>query len=67
MTLPGNKLYDHHNVTVSRQFSEQITLAVFAPRAMVCPRVVTGTRILLARMEIVEWQSDPLLPRDAPS
>ena len=67
MTLPGNKLYDHHNVTVSRQFSEQITLDVFAPRARVCRRVVTGTRILLARMEIVEWQSDPLLPRDAPS
>ena len=67
MTLPGDKLYDHHNVTVSRQFSEQITLAVFAPRARVCRRVVTGMRILPARMEIVEWQCDPLLPSDAAS
>jgi hypothetical protein len=66
MTLPCNKLYDHHNVTVSRQFTEQITLAVFAPRAKVCRRMVTG-RILLARMEIVEWQCDLLLPGDAPS
>jgi hypothetical protein len=31
-----NKHYGDHNVTVSRQFSEQITLAVFAPRAKVC-------------------------------
>jgi hypothetical protein len=81
MTLPCNKVYDDHNVTVSRQFSEQITLAVFAPRAKVCRRVVTGTRILparivpptneiripSARMEIVEWQCDPLLLGDAPS
>jgi hypothetical protein len=67
MTLPCNKVYDHHNVTVSRQFSEQITLAVFAPRAKFCRRVVTGTRILPARMEIVEWQCDPLLPGDAAS
>jgi hypothetical protein len=78
---PCNKVYDDHNVTVSRQFSEQITLAVFAPRAKVCRRVVTGTRILPARivpatneirippasMEIVEWQCDPLLHGDAPS
>jgi hypothetical protein len=78
---PCNKVYDDHNVTVSRQFSEQITVAVFAPRAKVCRRVVTGTRILPARivpatseiripparMEIVEWQCDPLLPHDAHS
>ena len=78
---PCNKVYDDHNVTVSRQFSEQITVAVFAPRAKVCRRVVTGTRILPARiipatneiripparMEIVEWQCDPLLPGDARS
>jgi hypothetical protein len=77
---PCNKVYDDHNVTVSRQFSEQITVAVFAPRARVCRRVVTGTRILPARivpatneiripparMEIVEWQCDPLLLGDAP-
>lgn len=71
-----NKLYDDNNVTVSRQFGEQITLAVFAPRAKVCRRLVTGTRILPARVvpatreirippaqvDIVEWQCEPLLP-----
>ena len=74
-----NKHYDDHNVTVSRQFNEQITVAVFAPRARVCRRVVTGERLLPARIvpatneirippariEIVEWQCDPLLPDDA--
>jgi hypothetical protein len=78
---PCNKVYDDHNVTVSRQFGEQITVAVFAPRARICRRVVTGTRILPARivpatneiripparMEIVEWQCDPLLPADTPA
>jgi hypothetical protein len=78
---PCNKLYDDRNVTVSRQFSEQITVAVFAPRAKVCRRVVTGMRILAARIlpatkeihippariEVVEWQCDPLLPDDARS
>jgi len=32
------KLYDDRNVTVSKQFNEQITVAVFAPRAKVCRR-----------------------------
>ncbi len=45
-----NKLYDDRNVTVSRQFSEQLTVAVFAPRARVCRRVVTGARLLPARI-----------------
>ena len=76
-----NKVYDDRNVTVSRKFSEQITVAVFAPRAKVCRRVVTGACMLPARIvpptkeirippvriEIVEWQCDPLLPGDAPS
>jgi hypothetical protein len=76
-----NKVYDDRNVTVSRKFSEQITVAVFAPRAKVCRRVVTGAsmlparivpatkeiRIAPARIEIVEWQCDPLLPGDARS
>jgi hypothetical protein len=77
--VPCKKVYDDHNVTVSRQFNEQITVAVFAPRAKVCRRVVTGARLLPARIvpatneirippariEIVEWQCDPLLPEDA--
>jgi len=76
-----NKVYDDRNITISRKFSEQITLAVFAPRAKVCRRVVTGAcmlparivpatkeiRIPPARIEIVEWQCDPLLPDDARS
>ena len=74
-----NKVYDDNNITVSRQFSEQVTVAVFAPRAKVCRRVVLGTRISPARIvpateeicipassvEIVEWRCDPLLERDA--
>ncbi len=44
------KVYDDTNITVSRQFSEQVTLAVFAPRARVCRRVVLGDRILPARI-----------------
>jgi hypothetical protein len=76
-----NKVYDDRNITVSRKFSEQITVAVFAPRAKVCRRVVTGARMLPARIvpatkeirippariEILEWQCDPLLPDDARS
>src|SRR5271155_5988025 len=34
------KTYDDKNVTVARRFSEQVTLAVFAPRAKVCRRIV---------------------------
>jgi hypothetical protein len=70
-----DKVYDDHNLTVSRQFSEQVTVAVFAPRAKVCRRVVIGERILPARIvpevrlpagrvEIVEWLCDPLLPEE---
>jgi hypothetical protein len=76
-----NKVYDDNNITLSRQFSEQVTVAVFAPRAKVCRRVVMGTRILPARIvpateeirippsrvEIVEWRCDPLLDEDAAS
>jgi hypothetical protein len=76
-----NKIYDENNMTVSRQFSEQVTLAVFAARARVCRRVVRGSRILperimpatsevripASRIEIVEWECDPLLKDDQPS
>jgi hypothetical protein len=76
-----NKIYDENNITVSRQFSEQVTLAVFAARARVCRRVVRGSRILperimpatsevripASRIEIVEWECDPLLKDDQPS
>jgi hypothetical protein len=76
-----NKVYDDSSVTVSRQFSEQVTLAVFAPRAKVCQRLVLGARMLPARIvpatqevyipaareEIVEWRCDPLLSVDSPS
>ncbi len=74
-----NKSYNDRNVTVSRQFNEQITLSVSAPRVRGCRRVVTGARILPARIvpatnevcipaaraEIVQWQCDPLPPDDA--
>jgi hypothetical protein len=76
-----NKLYDDNNITVSRQFSEQVSVAVFAPRARVCRRVVLGTAILparvvpateevlipAARIEIVDWRCDPLLQHDSGS
>jgi hypothetical protein len=76
-----DKIYDDNNVTVSRQFSDKVTVAVFAPRAKVCRRVVLGERMLparivpateevripAARVEIVEWRCDPLLPDDAGS
>jgi hypothetical protein len=76
-----HKVYDESNVTVCRPFSEQVTVAVFAPRTKVCRRVVTGVRMLparivpateevripAARVEVVEWQCDPLLPNDADS
>jgi hypothetical protein len=76
-----NKIYDENNVTVSRQFSEQVTLAVFAARARVCRRLVLGSRILPerimaattevrippSRVDIIEWQCDPLLKDDQPS
>jgi hypothetical protein len=76
-----NKIYDDNNITVSRPFSEQVTVAVFAARARVCRRIVRGTRILperivaatsevripATRAEIVEWQCDPLLKQDDPT
>jgi hypothetical protein len=76
-----DKIYDDNNVTVSRHFSEQVTVSVFAPREKVCRRVVLGERMLPARIvpaaeevripatrvEIVEWRCDPLLPDDAGS
>jgi hypothetical protein len=37
MTLPCNKVYDDHNVPVSRQFRVQITPAVFAPQGQRLP------------------------------
>jgi hypothetical protein len=76
-----DKIYDDKNVAVSRQFSEKVTVSVFAPRAKVCRRVVLSERMLPARIvpgteevripaalvEIVEWQCDPLLPGDTGS
>jgi hypothetical protein len=76
-----NKIYDDNNITVSRQFSEQVTVAVFAAKARVCRRVVLGARILpervvaatsevcipASRVEIVDWQCDPLLKPDDPA
>jgi hypothetical protein len=73
------KEYDESNVTISRQFGDQVTLAVFAPRARVCRRVVLGARIVpatvlpatperivpAASVEIVGWRCDPLLQDDA--
>jgi hypothetical protein len=55
-----------------------VTVAVFAAKARVCRRVILGARILPARVvpatgevhipasrvEIVEWQCDPLLRHD---
>jgi hypothetical protein len=76
-----NKIYDENNITVSRQFSEQVTLAVFAARSRVCRRVVRGSRILperimpatsevripASRIEIFEWECDPFLKDEQPS
>jgi hypothetical protein len=45
------KVYDDTNITVSRQFSKQVTVAVFAPRIRVC--------------RPIEWQCDPILEREA--
>jgi hypothetical protein len=77
---PCAKTYDDTNLTVSRKFSDQVTLSIFAPRAKVCRRVILGTRILPGRTlpatpevhlppateEIVAWRCDPLLQEDAP-
>jgi hypothetical protein len=53
--------HDHTNITVSRKFSEQVTLSVFAPRVKVCRRVLRGTE---TTEEFVEWKCDPLLDED---
>jgi hypothetical protein len=74
------KIYDDTNITISRKFSEQVTLSVFAPRATICRRVILGTRILAARTlpasgevhlpatteQIVVWRCDPLLQDESP-
>jgi hypothetical protein len=74
------KKYDETNITVSRKFSDQITLSVFAPRFKVCSRVILGTRIIPSRIlpasgavylpetteEIVAWRCDPLLQEELP-
>ena len=74
------KKYDQTNITVSRKFSDQITLSVFAPRFKVCSRVILGMRIIPARTlpasgavylpetteEIVAWRCDPLLQEELP-
>jgi hypothetical protein len=74
------KSYDDTNITVSKKFSEQVTLSIFAARAKVCRRVILQTRILPARTlpaspevylpataeEVVAWSCDPLLQEDSP-
>jgi hypothetical protein len=75
-----DKSYDDTNLTLSRKFSDQVTLAIFAPRAKVCRRLILGTRVLpakiipacpelrlpAAREQIIEWKCDPLLTKDGP-
>jgi hypothetical protein len=46
-----NKIYGDTQVTVSRQFSKQVSLAIFAPRGAVCRPIA--------------WRCDPLLERQA--
>lgn len=72
------KTYDGTNMTVSRKFSDQVTLSFFAPRAKVCRRIILGTRILPARTvpasgevhlpatteQVVAWRCDPLLQEE---
>ncbi len=74
------KIYDDTNMTVSRKFSDQVTLSVFAPRAKVCRRIILGMRILPARIvpaapevhlpatteQIVAWSCGPLLQDESP-
>lgn len=74
------KIYDDTNMTVSRKFSDQVTLSVFAPRAKVCRRIILGMRILPARIvpaapevhlpatteQIVAWSCGPLLQEESP-
>lgn len=74
------KTYDGTNMTVSKKFSDQVTLSFFAPRAKVCRRVILGTRILPARTvpassevhlpatteQVVAWRCDPLLQKELP-
>jgi hypothetical protein len=74
------KTYDGANMTVSKKFSDQVTLSFFAPRAKVCRRVILGTRILPARTvpassevhlpatteQVVAWRCDPLLQKELP-
>ena len=73
------KTYDQRSVTLSRTFGPQITLAVFAPRERVCRPIVTGERVLPARIvpatnevhiparrvPLVTWECDPLLTRNS--
>jgi hypothetical protein len=73
------KTYDGTNMTVSRKFSDQVTLSFFAPRAKVCRRIILGTRILPARTvpasgevhlpatteQVVVWRCDPLLQEES--
>jgi hypothetical protein len=72
------KTYDDTNITVSRKFSDQVTLSFFAPRAKVYRRIILGTRILPARTvpasgevhlpatteQVVAWTCDPLLQEE---
>jgi hypothetical protein len=47
------KVYDDTNITISRPFSKQVTVAVFAPRVRVC--------------RPIQWDCAPLLEQDADS
>jgi hypothetical protein len=69
------KTYEERHVTISRSFSEQVTLALFAPREKICRRVLIGEHIFPARIipatkevhiparrePLVTWKCDPFL------
>jgi hypothetical protein len=54
------KSYADTSVTVSRRFSEQVTLAIFAPRARLCRRIVVPQ----SRVDTIEGRFDSSLKPD---
>jgi hypothetical protein len=57
----SNNSYHDRNITVSRQFNEQITLSVFAPRDQACR--LTRARILpVARNQSWRPENSPSFP-----
>lgn len=69
------KEYDENNFTVRKNFSEIVSLGVFAPRAKVCTPVVVGTKVIPEHVvpataethvperveNVIEWRCEPLL------